>query len=102
MKYNQLFQIGEVVLLDCKLFPYLNGEYQVLAAVAPMQYYSWWTNHTQSYAYDLGLWTDAWAKQGTTMFHESALRKKFKPSTFSFKEMKRSLMTIPNSFIGAL
>lgn len=88
MKRN-LFEVGEIVILESENYPELNGEYPVvgvyfegLALLASGGF------EKDTFVYELhGVSSDieAWV--------ESALRKKYKPSSEDFRSMMNTLKT---------
>lgn len=86
-----LFVVGEVVVLQSKKSPELNGEHQVIEVVAPGE-----TvvidginkkNNLPRHVYRLGVI----GPTGTGFWYESALRKRHQPGEYSFDGLKQIL-----------
>lgn len=80
-----LFAVGEVVVLQSKNCPELNGEYEILGVISPGE--SALVDgvkkvNVNGYGYDLGVYSYC---------HESALRKRHQPGEYSFDALKQVL-----------
>lgn len=92
---HPLFSVGEKVLLQSKSRPDCNGEYIVEAIVGPgTQYFDRRVNHTVLLEYEndkigylLNKSFDSWIDKFEIKWSESALRKKHKPSQFTFDQL---------------
>ena len=86
-----LFAVGEVVILQSKTAPELNGEYQILEVVGPGES----TvvdgvkkkNNFPRYVYGLGVA----GPRNSRFWAESALRKRHQPGEYSFDGLKQIL-----------
>lgn len=88
MKRN-LFEVGEIVILESKFYPELNGEYPVLAVEWSDGVCTTTLNYLpEAFGYELPVTTVAGG-----LWEESALRKKHRPSSEDFQSMMDTLKT---------
>lgn len=85
-----LFAVGEIVALQSKALPGLNGEYEILGVISPGE--SALVDgvakvNVSGYGYDLGVV----GLGGHSYWHESALRKRHQPGEYSFDALKQIL-----------
>jgi len=85
------FAIGEIVILQSKRFPELNGEYQVVDVVSPgesrlVDGFSM-VNDRGGFGYSLGVR----AAGHSGWWCESALRKRHQPGEYSWQDLKTIL-----------
>lgn len=83
---KQLYEVGEVVILESKYFPEYNGEYVILDVCFDM-FSNMSNNKTEKqFAYYLGFESEV-----SPWWKETSLRKKHEPSQQSFKDLMTTL-----------
>lgn len=80
---NPKFSVGEIVILQSKHYPALNGEYTVTQVIHEPNFD--WDGNLVDYGYNLAGSTISWA--------EHALRKRHQKGDMSFKELMSDLKT---------
>ena len=90
---NPKFNVGEVVILQSKRFPHMNGEYTVVAIPRDgTEYMGYRCVFPEiAYAYDVGLRMDAGKPGKPTLVRECVLRKKHLPGELSYHQLIKSL-----------
>jgi len=85
------FHVGEEIILESKAHSQYNGEYTIVAVVPPESFYKDFVITEKSWGYDLGFVIPDGQTRIVTLWKESALRKKYKPSSESYSELLKSL-----------
>jgi hypothetical protein len=90
---NPKFSVGELVILQSKRFPHLNGEYTVVAIpLDGTEFIGYRCVFPEiAYAYDVGLRMDAGKPGKPTLVRECLLRKKHLPGELSYHQLIKSL-----------
>lgn len=89
-----LFEVGEMVVLQSKNYPEVDGEYCVLKVMPAQQARHLFPTFIipNGWIYDIGV-VRLGINCGTpcSLFHETDLRKKYPPSSQSFSELMNTL-----------
>lgn len=86
-----LFAVGEIVVLQSKTFPELNGEYEVIFVAGPGEDVTICGGKTVNGSRTTGYGLGVIAPNGKDFWCESALRKRHQPSEYSFDGLKQIL-----------
>lgn len=95
------FSVGEVVILQCRDYPHLNGEYTVTHCIHAHEVYQDPEFGQPLCAEILGYFLDGArlilqdgdGNAATALWYECALRKKHQPGELSFKELLQGIGT---------